>query len=112
MTERRELCAEEVFDMDDKKWKWFVFDMLQKGNKTMEGQAEDISQILSEIEEIKKCHVDLEGRFSTHLSDNQAHPFGISLKDKVLNKQNAIWGLLITFVVTVLTLVIEKYTRM
>lgn len=113
MEENRDglLSAEEVFDMDDKHWKWFVFDMLQKGNKTMESQKNDSRKILAEMEDIRKCHKDLEGRFSTHLSDAQAHPFGITLKDKILNKQNALLGTMITLIVTILTLVIEKITR-
>jgi len=115
----RDLSAMEVDAMNDKKYKWFVFDMLQKGDKKMEEQCRKTTDIKNGVEELKVEVLDLKEKFENHcietdeafiehLNDRQAHPFGITLKEKVVNKQNGILGVIITIAGGVVWYIFDK----
>lgn len=102
------LSAMEVDAMDEKKYKWFVFDMLQKGNKKMGAYHKEIKSQGESIKGVQQNHCELQDAFAEHIEDRQAHPFGITLKEKVWNRQNGILGFIITIFGGIIWYVLDK----
>ena len=102
------MSAQEVDAMDERKYKWYVFDMLQEGNKKMSGYHDDVKDQGEVIKGLQAPHCELQDTIAEHMEDRQAHPFGITLKEKVVNRQNGILGIIITAGGGIVWFVIDK----
>jgi hypothetical protein len=91
----RHLSAQDVWAMNEDQYKWYVFDMLQKGNDKMDSLCR--SQLA-----FNRAHNKLVKNFEDHCSDKMAHPNGTTTRERILNKENGILGALITAIVLAL----------
>lgn len=67
------LSAQEVDEMDERQYKWFVFDMLQKGNKKMDRASVERKKFVDEIVKVRQDHCDLTEVVISHCEDKKVH---------------------------------------
>jgi len=67
------LSAKEVDAMDERQYKWFVFDMLQKGNKKMDEAKNERLHFVEEIKKVRQDHCNLVDTVEKHCSNARIH---------------------------------------